>query len=176
MRRGLFGAIFAVVVGGVLMSGEAMAGAAGGTITYGPAAASIPTLSEVGMLITGLLVAVIGFRVMRANPGRKPLASVLLVSGLAIGFAGVGTRLVDSAYAAILLEMSVAAGGTMDIPPTDETNIPVENTSGVTQRILGRSAIACTFEEPSQSPECTVGSTVAPDGTCYVRFSNCLNN
>lgn len=175
MRCGSFGSILAVVVAGVLVSGEALAGSPGGTITYGPAAASIPTLSEVGMLITGLLVAVIGFRVMRANPGRKPLASALLLSGLALGAAGVGTRVVDSAYAAILLEMSVAAGGTMDIPPTDETNIPVENTSGVTQRILGRAAIACTFEAPSQSPECTVGSTVAPDGTCYVRFSNCID-
>lgn len=175
MRRGSFGSLCSVVVAGLLMSGEVMAGTPGGTITYGPAAASIPTLSEIGMLITGLLVAVIGFRVMRANPGRTPLASVLLMSGLAIGAAGVGTRLVDSAYAAILLEMSVAAGGTMDIPPTDGTNIPVENTSGVTQHILGRSALACTFAAPSLSPECTIGSTVAPDGTCYVRFSNCLD-
>lgn len=172
MRRGSFGSLCSLVVAGLLMSGEVMAATPGGTITYGPAAASIPTLSEIGMLITGLLIAVIGFRVMRANPGHKPLASVLLMSGLAIGAAGVSTRVLDSAYAAGLL-MNEAAGGTVNIPESDNTDIPVQNTSGVTQRILGRSDATCTFAVPETSPECTVGSTVAPDGTCYVRFSNC---
>lgn len=176
MRHRYHGVMLSALAAGALFSGQAFAGTTGGTITYGPGALAVPTLSELGLLITGLLVAVIGFRVMRAHPGSRPLASLLLLGGLTLSVASMGTRVVDVAHASILLVMDAAGGGTVVLPSSDGTDLPVQNNTAAPQRILNRNPGTCNaFVVPSSSPECTIGSTVDPGGTCYVRFDSCDN-
>ena len=136
------------------------------TIVYAPATpASIPTLSEWGMLILSVLMVVAAVVSLRKKAGNKTLASVALLSALVLGgFAG--DKVIGSANAIILAPvMSNPAGGT--IPPFnyDGIELPVTNTSGVAQMIV---SITPTVPVPTTSPTCTTNLVVPAGGSCYI--------
>jgi hypothetical protein len=140
------------------------------TIVYAPATpastpASIPTLSEWGMLILSVLMVVAAVVSLRKKAGNKTLASVALLSALVLGgFAG--DKVIGSANAIILAPvMSNPAGGT--IPPFnyDGIELPVTNTSGVAQMIV---SITPTVPVSTTSPTCTTNLVVPAGGSCYI--------
>jgi len=135
------------------------------TIVYAPATpASIPTLSEWGMLILSVLMVVAAVVSLRKKAGNKTLASVVLLSALALGgFAG--DKVIGNANAVIFAGMSNPAGGTISNMPYDGTDFAIPNTSGVAQMIV---SITPTVPVPTASPTCTTNLVVPAGGSCYI--------
>ena len=99
----VFGLVTSLVV-----TSDVFAGLPGGVIVYAPIAHSIPTLTDLMLVILGLLTAVIAYRVLRTHPGGQPLASLAV---LAIAGATMipGAKFIEQAYA-VGPQMSAAAG------------------------------------------------------------------
>ena len=158
----------------MLSGADAIADAPIGTITYGPVAQSIPTLSGFMLVILGLLFAVLAFRVLRAHSASKPLASTVAVGVLVLGAAS-GNQLIQNAQAVILpppppLFFSNPAGGILNVLSPGE--FPILNNSGQPQRITSMTASPLFVDNPtSQQPRCTVGLLVQNNSTCYMNFT-----
>ena len=120
------------LIAGFTAATEVFAGnGAGGTITYGPPNHSIPVLSDIMLVVLGLLLAVIAFRVLRSYPGGTPLAS--LVALTIAGSAMMPDKIIEQAQA-IALAMTNAAGGTITGIP-DTPNYPIINNSNTVQQV-----------------------------------------
>ena len=143
----------------------------GGTITYGPPNHSIPVLSDIMLVVLGLMLAVIAFRVLRTYPGGTPLAS--LVALTIAGATMMPDKIIEQAQATIsFLELTSPAGGTtVHISPGFD--IPIKNTSGATQQVKsvnpndGCTAIPTT---EVNNPQCTQGLIRQNNEFCYVHF------
>ncbi|PLY13000.1 MAG: hypothetical protein C0631_15035 [Sedimenticola sp.] len=160
---------------GLFFVGNVFAGDSGTIeITYSPAAATaVPTLSDFMLIITGLLMAGIAFRLIRNTSGGSPLASIVALALLGATMIP-GYDFLKTAYAQAA-GLSNPAGGVLNIPvpnpPTD--NIQVDNTSGVPQRIndiryVPDGNTSCQLDTPSTTPECTIGMILPNTSTCYV--------
>jgi hypothetical protein len=149
---------------------EAFAGTPpGGVITYGPPAAeSIPALSDLMLVVLGLFLAVIAFRVLRTHPGGTPLASLAALA--IVGLSSVpGVKFIEGAYAIPAFSMTEAGGGTLDVFTNNE--VPVGNATGVVQQIKGIQPNNNCYTEPTvDSPTCTEGAIVQPNAACYINF------
>ena len=149
---------------------EAFAGTPpGGVITYGPPAAqSIPALSDLMLVVLGLFLAVIAFRILRTHPGGTPLASLAALA--IVGLSSVpGVKFIEGAYAIPAFSMTSPSGGTIEV--FTNTEVPVSNGTGVVQQIKGiQPNNNCTTLIPNASPECTEGSIVQPAAACYIHF------
>lgn len=163
-RVGLFG-----VPALLAATSDAFAGMGGGTIVYGPPAESIPTLSGTMLIVLGLFLAVLAFRVLRNHSGGLPLASIVALS--IAGLSGVsGVKLVQEAYAVAGYSMSQPNGGSEFIGAIG-FEVPVDNTSGRAQQIKSVTPQpSCAVGTVTQSPACAPGVIVQPSNSCYVRF------
>jgi len=95
-----------------LLSSTAWAGGGFGTLTYGPvlappppvtAATPVPTLSGIMLMVMALLLAAIGYRILKQkdnNASRMMMLSLIAVGSLASGMSGI--KLINDAYAAPL--------------------------------------------------------------------------
>jgi hypothetical protein len=159
---------------GLFFVGNVFAGDSGTIeITYSPAAATaVPTLSDFMLIITGLLMAGIAFRLIRNTSGGSPLASIVALALLGATMIP-GYDFLKTAYA-LEAGLSNPAGGVLIIPASRTTdNIPVDNISGVPQRIndiryVPADNTQCQLDTPSTTPECTVGMILPNTNTCYV--------
>lgn len=143
-------------------------------VTYAPAgtAASIPTLSEWAMLGLSLILAAIAVYTLRKKGGAKPLASVILAFGLALGGIG-GNRFIGEANAVVgwsaecstwaACSMLNAAGGTVTTGPTG-VQVTITNLTGVAQTVTGVVPNGSAVVSPGST--CVVGLVVVPNGTC----------
>lgn len=147
------------------------ANSGGGTIVYGPPAESIPTLSGAMMIVLGLLLAVLAFRVLRNHPGGQPLASIVALS--IAGFAGVsGVNVIQKAEAGVIttFEMDQANGSSLIIG-IQGTDVSVNNTSGRIQQIKSLTPDAfCSLGTVIGSPACAPGLIVPNNSACIVRW------
>ncbi len=154
-------------------------------VSYAPAGAtaSIPTLSEWAMLGLALALAALAVYTLRNKRGAKPLASVILAFGLAIGGMG-GNRLMGDAHAApggwavpdctswTACSMLNAGGGTVTTGPTGNV-VTITNLTGVAQTVTGVSATPPATLPPNQTPPtCMVGLVVQPNGICTIYNAN----
>ncbi len=151
-------------------SGLAQAGTVpGGAIDYGPLAAAVPSLSEWSLALMALLLAVVAYRVLRGRVGGR-LMSNLLVAGAAVaaGFSGVGLVREAEALSAVDVNMSSTSGGTLNGTFWTRLN----NTTGIPLRIIDiRTNRGVIIESPPpDSPECTIGTVVAPGARCNIEF------
>lgn len=166
----------------ILLTGMAAsvahAGSVLGAVDYGPLPAevqSVPTLSEWMLLATGLLLAVVAWRVLRVRGASgRLMAHLVLIGGVAAsGLAG--HDLIQRAEAAPLsavdLVMDKPGGGTV---VTWYWWTRFNNTSGVPQQIkavrLFDDAWFKIVSPPPELPECKVGLVVAPGAKCSVLF------
>jgi hypothetical protein len=150
---------------------EAFAGTPpGGVITYGPPAAqSIPVLSDLMLVVLGLFLAVMAYRVLRAHPGGTPLASLAALAIVGLSTAVPGVKFIEGAYAIPAFSMTNPAGGSIDV--FTNTEVPVSNDTGVVQQIKGiQPNNNCTTLIPNASPGCTAGAIVQPAAACYIHF------
>jgi hypothetical protein len=150
---------------------DAFAGMGGGTIVYGPPAESIPALSDAMLVVLGMLLAVLAYRVLRTYPGGRPLAS--LVALAIAGFsAASGTQVIQEAYAVINFQMTQPSGGTVNINAFGG-DVPVDNATGRVQQIKSVTPAPYCSTGAASSPACAPGVTVQPESSCNVRF-DCL--
>ncbi len=155
-------------------------------VAYSPTAGiAVPTLSEWAMLGLALLMAAVAVYMLRNKAGGKPLASVILVSALALGGLN-GSKLMADASAAGLLSpdcsdfthcsMTRAAGGTVTTGEYVCGEVSVANNTGVSQTVTGISAtgasvtIDTTFV--STLPHCAASLVVPVGSACAVYDSN----
>ncbi|GAA0408295.1 hypothetical protein GCM10009133_16090 [Cocleimonas flava] len=154
----------------LLTSPQVFAGTTG-TVSYAPfAAANIPTLSGMMLIILSLLLMLVAFRSAKnKNSGvNKLFISLLGVSILALGSGSV--QLANTLVAAPAPELSNPNGGDADIFE-NRLNTYV-NTSGLTQQITGVdvSGIQCDnyVGDGSNSGECATGLVVNSGVSCTV--------
>lgn len=145
---------------------------AGGSIDYGPLAASVsavPTLGEWMLVLMGLLLAVVAYRSLRGRVNGRLLSNLTLAGGaLAATVAGHGLVQEARAIMAGVVNMSSPTGGT-----AVATNwSALTNTTGVPLKILAirPNDGSWVISPPPASPECTVGSVVSPGNVCNVYF------
>ncbi len=162
----------ALLAWGVLPSAWAGVPVVPGAIVYAPlsSAAPVPTLGEWSLTLMALLLAVVAYRVLRGRVNGRLMTPLLLTGGLAAaGLAG--HDLVGLAQAVVpQVQFSQAAGGSVGVG-VGETQII--NTSGVPQQVTSMSTQpGYSFVTPPGSPQCQVGTPVAPSGICYVEISS----
>lgn len=166
LHRSLAGALF-------LLTSQAWAGTAGGSITYEPlAAASVPTLGEWSVTLMALLVAVIAYRALKGRVGTRFLANLAMAGGaLASVVAGHGwIREAQAAAGYPELSMTQASGGTVSNIPTGTAKI--FNHTSVPQKIVAVTPVFGSTVTPpgAESPVCEVNLVLDGDAHCYVNF------
>lgn len=172
ISRRLFQGVFAACL--IFCSSVAFAGSTNGTLVYSPLnvnASAIPTLSESMIIILGLLLVVVSFRVAQQKDGSaRRFMFGLLGAGLLIFGLGSG-KLIQSANAGIAVvtsALSILQGGTAPIIPSSVNNFP--NNSGVTQKI---DSITLPANCPNSNigftgDKCVAGSNLVNGETCFI--------
>jgi hypothetical protein len=134
------------------------------TIVYAPTPPStpVPTLSEWGLLILAVVMAMAAAVYLRKKGASKTLASVAFLSALVLGGFS-GDKLIGNARALPTPAMTNPAGGTLSFGYTGQLAIP--NISGVSQTIV---SITPTVLVATPGPTCVVGLVVPAGGQCYI--------
>jgi hypothetical protein len=145
----------------------------GGTITFGNSLpTSVPTLSEWGMILLSVVLAVLAARAIRRNQHGGTASSVMLAAaGALLVAAAMGMG--DRAYAVISgIDAGTAPVGEAQgfYPGID---VPVFNSSSTDRVILSIApASGYLIFEPGSSPQCQVGMRL-PAGSsipvCYIK-------
>lgn len=139
-----------------------------GTITFAPgAAASVPTLGGVLLVLLAGLLAVIGIRAARQR--RAPVLVAALATGAALSGGG-GLQLVSPVDAGIGEIISKAEQQQFDL---FEGTTLFENGTAVPMETVSIQATdeACRIEERvGKNPACQPGETLAPGGLCQVNL------
>ena len=134
-----------------------------GDITFaGPT--SVPTLSGIMLMMMALLLAVVGYRILKQkgnNASRMMVLSLIAVGTLMSGVGGI--KLINDAYAVPTTLHDVSAPGTYDVNNYANT---YTNTSSAILTITGTS-----LPGPICHGTCLEDSTVAPAASCTL---NCF--
>lgn len=133
-------------------------------ITYGPDVASVPTLSEWGMIIMAVLLGIVAVIAMRKGSGSKTVMSFALAATVALGG---GAYSIKDALAVQIqpLSMTLQSGGTIEAD-SGSVPTPVVNNTSVRQKIL---SISPSGAVDSSGSGCVPGTTVlAPAASCTV--------
>lgn len=142
-----------------------------GTLAYAPAAAttSTPTLGAWTLLLLAALLAVVAYRVLRSHVNGRRMGLFALAGSLIAGGAASGDLIRVAQAVLPSYSMNNAAGGTINLGQgiqqvTNATAVPQQVTS-LTVTVPGGS-----FTNPggSYTPQCIVGTVVAPGGSCYL--------
>lgn len=144
----------------------AMAQAVDIVVTYGPAGvASVPTLSEWGMIIMAIMLAVAAVYAMRKNANSKTIMSIGLAALAMAGAAG-GNNILNEAWSvnAPAPEMTAPNGGSVNIQMGFGV-VPVKNVTQVPLKIIG---VTPNFVQNAAQTTCKPGVIVTPGGTCDV--------
>ncbi len=159
--------------GGLLaLSQKAFAQAQGIAVTYAPitqSATPVPTLSQWGLALLSLALAVVVYRTLRKAGNGRPIAGLMLAGALALAMGSSGSWISPSFAGADGAGLSNKAGGTILV--SDLTI--VGNTSGVTQQIIkievpsGFTARAVPAGLPAA---CAVGTTLASNASCTISY------
>jgi hypothetical protein len=155
-------------------------------VAYSPTggSTSVPTLSEWAMLGLALLMAAVAVYMLRNKSASKPLASVILVSALALGGLN-GSKLMSDASAAGLLSpdctdythcsMTHAGGGTVTTGEYVCGVVTITNATGVSQTVTGLSIVGVATIDTAFGgvlPHCAASLVVPSGSACAVYDSN----
>lgn len=133
-------------------------------VTYGPVdVASVPTLSEWGMVITAVLLAGVAAFAMRKKANSKTILSLAL-SAIGLFGGAFGHDVIDEAWSILLPEMTAPTGGVVNLP-SNVGVLPVENATQVPLKIMG---VTPADVQNSPTTTCDPGVIVAPQATCNV--------
>lgn len=125
----------------------------------------VPTLSEWGMIVLSVLLALVAIQTARKG-GSRLLSALLAVGALATGM-GVEQTMLKTAQATALEQMSIGSGGTVDLSGySTGTEVPVQGHPTIPMRII---SVSPSSDTTVQSPTCTVGLAVPAGGVCYYR-------
>lgn len=133
------------------------------TVVYAPEASSVPTLSEMGLIVTIALMGFAAFMTLRSGASGRIFS--LLTIGAALMFAA--SQFAPPATAAPDFALSNPVGGTTVWNQTGTTAVPNTTTSAL--RIVSVEAGQGTYlEQPLLSPRCVPGLVVLAGQSCYV--------
>lgn len=132
-------------------------------VTYGPDVASVPTLSEWGMIIMAMALACVAVYAMRKNAGSKTIMSFAL-SATALFSASMGNQIIKSAQSLPPPSMNTPTGGTVNLLSNIGVR-PVQNTTQVPLKIIG---VTPGGAQSSPTTTCDPGVIVAPGSSCNV--------
>jgi hypothetical protein len=154
-----------------LMALGSAAHASGGVVVvFGPAATSVPTLSESMLLVLTLLVAVVAWRGMRDKAIGKPVASLVLAGVLMLG-AGSGGWL-RPAFAFVGFNVDGGTPFSWATPATAGTDYSNTNAGTKPAQVVSVTYLAGSdVTPPLVGTQCTAGLIIAPAGSCSVRFN-----
>ncbi|MBV5291590.1 MAG: midcut-by-XrtH protein [Curvibacter lanceolatus] len=151
---------FSVVLAG--LTGKLAFAGFSASLTYAPATASVPTLSEWTLLALMALVAMISYRHLRVRLQGRPLAAVFLAG--AAGVLAVSAGYVGEQAMAIPApgSMTLPAGGTINLVCGSNGN--VVNTTSITMAVtaVNRGTNVTT------TGTCTSLPTMAPAASCSI--------
>ncbi|MDP3519511.1 MAG: midcut-by-XrtH protein [Hydrogenophaga sp.] len=138
-------------------------------VTFGVDAASVPTLSQWGMIIMSALLAVAAVIAMRKNSSSKTVLSLALAALVSFG-AFNGSELLAPARANgyTTYNLSSGTGGQLSLP-SSSAFVYVLNDIPTTQRILGISPLYSDQREEGGNPPCYVGIVLAQNQACALR-------
>lgn len=155
-----------------LCSTKALAGP-GGAIVFGANASAIPTIPGTMLVVLGLILAFIAFKVFaNKSSGNTAFLVTALSSGAILSMAG-GAKLIENADAGTvilpppILSTFIIPNTNMDINPG--VNI-YRNNTGTPQKVLSIT-LPGTCPSPTaggMEPLCTVGQTIAPLNSCSI--------
>ena len=148
-----------------------------GQLIYGPVATPtpVPTLSGPILIVLALLLATIGYRILRQkdnHAGRMMSLSLIVIGALASGIGGV--KLIEDAYATVTeILLEEAQGGSVDICWNCGTEGFVNETGAATEikQIVKPANCEWLPLPPDEFPQCTVGLILSTDigsDTCYL--------
>lgn len=132
-------------------------------IVYTPAVeATVPTLSQWGMLILAALLAIAAIYTGRKQ-GNRLLSVMLAVAALGLGAQGAP---VGDVQASPQLFMANNTGGTVDLSELGglPINVPISGNPTIPMRIVSVTPASFTT---LGSPTCAAGLLIAPGQTCY---------
>lgn len=133
-------------------------------VTYGPAGvASVPTLSEWGMIIMAIMLAGAAVYAMRKNANSKSIMSIGLAALAMAGAAG-GNNILNEAWSISASEMTAPTGGSISVPVTGGV-VPVTNATQVPLKII---SVTPNSVQNAAQTTCMPGVIVTPGGTCNV--------
>ena len=131
-------------------------------IVYGPAATSVPTLSQWGMLILAVLLAMAAVYTTRKS-GNRLLSGLLAIMALGVGVQGTP---VGSVQAVSVPTMVVNTGGTIDLSEFGPSiiDVPINGHPSIPMRII---SVTPASAPTTLSPTCAAGLVVNVGQTCY---------
>lgn len=149
---------------GVLAMTQTVSMAQSVTITYGPDVASVPTLSEWGMIIMAVVLAGFAAYAMRKNANSKTIVSLMLGAIGLLG-AGLGHQVIHSTWALPAPQMTNPAGGVTTAIPLGIGNVSVQNTTNVPLRVI---TVSDPSVENAVGTTCKSGVVVPPSASCIL--------
>lgn len=138
-------------------------------VTYGPDVTSVPTLSEWGLILMSVLLAVVAVIAVRKGASSKTVVAIALAAMGSFGSIS-GTQWGRAAWANgfTTYPMTAPTGGVLSIPFGGGGFAYVRNDTAAPLKIL-----SVTPQEAQQTdgnlPACTPGLTVAPNTFCWVK-------
>ena len=160
---------FATRMGAVLSSALLGSHALAQSITYAPASTSVPTVSEWGLMLMSVVLAVAAWLVLRRQ-NSKALMAWAMVASLALAIGGSG-RWISEAWAIPSPSMTNNNGGTLDLSVfSGGGEFPINGNQNIPMRIVD---LTPTSLSTTGTPTCAVGLVVPYGGVCYVRFNSC---
>lgn len=149
----------------------AMAQSSPVTVAYGPDVASVPTLSEWGMIVMAVVLAVVAVIAMRRGAGSKAVLSIALAAMVSFGalseFKWLG---VAWANGYDTFNMTSATGGQLSVV-TARGFAYVNNNTPTPQRIISITPQYLPALPVDDKPGCVPGLLVAPGTACALRTS-----
>lgn len=137
------------------------------SITYAPAASSIPTVSEWGLMLLSLVLVSAAFIALR-NKKSKVLMAWFMAGSMALAVGG-GGWLMSEAWAIPDATLSSDSGGTLVLSGYSG-EFPVSGHPTLAMRIVDVTPASLST---TGSPTCEAGRVVNAGGVCYVRFDSC---
>lgn len=131
-------------------------------IVYAPAATAVPTLSQWGMLLLAVLLAMAAVYMGR-KPGNRLLSGLLVVAALGMGVQGAP---VGNVQAIPVPTMANNTGGTVDLSELGGLliDVPVNGHPSIPMQII---SVTPPSSPTTSTPTCAVGLIVQPGQTCY---------
>lgn len=151
-----------------LVGSQSVAMAQSVIVTYGPDVASVPTLSEWGMIIMSVLLAGLAVLALRKNARSKTILSIAVAALISFGVFSDSKWLgVARANGFPTYPMTDLNGGQVTISDQG-TFAYVQNDTTIPLRIISVTPQQAQQTAPN-SPACVPGLVVAPGTFCYVK-------
>jgi hypothetical protein len=123
------------------------------------------------LLLLALLLAVVAYRVLRSRISGRQMGLFALAGSLVAGGAASGDLIRVAQAVLPSLSMTSATGGTIQLGQGIQQII---NATAVPQQVTNLTVTVTggAFTNPggSYTPQCVVGTMVAPGGSCYVNL------